>query len=1141
MINVNMRCSWKFVFISIGLFGHFLALAEVQNAGAINHEEFLSRQLPDENFAGIEWIFSSNRVKRSTRLLQINNEVDNDNFINNPKCQDYLKHLCGNTENSNDDLGLLECVQTFKSNEVSAIDDHCQHAIWKHIVNLTNNENIQRLTKNVCGGDIDELKCSTINKEPGSYLACLIEKRENVKEQKCSEYIQRLKWVAFSDFKIITPMVSDCHDDIDKFKCGRIQPNREISQGQMLACLQAHIEQLDVKCRKKIYKVSELQADNIKLDRQLYMACTQDHIRFCSNIRPGSGQVYKCLMQHKLDVAMTKQCQDQLSRREKLIASDYRVSKGLVKACKEDIKNNHCRKFVSDDKEIRLAQILLCLESVEKNSSKLNSECQREMLDHRRLLLEDYRLSPEIVDDCSRDISKFCNGLEPGGRTIHCLMDHAKSKKKGSRITTECRRALEILIKETDAGEDWRVDPILREACQPVVDSSCQDVRGGNARVIYCLIDRLGTDAMNEACETALIQIQYFVARDYKLDPQLYRACKMDAVQLCHGKSAWADDGMQMDPERGPLILPCLYRYASHPQKNVSLKSECSDEIRRIMRQRAVSVDLQPEVEEVCLNELAMYCYDKTGKGEEILCLQQNLKQLNDKCKEAVSNLTEDQAEHIELNSVIMIACRRVMVKYCEQVFKYSRDEGDMMECLIEHKNELDSHLEYKCKAAIEHFQLISLENYRFTYKFKEACRPYVNRYCQKATTKAKVIECLSGIIQDDIMKNEQPRILKNCRQQIKAQLYQQRENIRLDPILENACAVDIRKYCNNVEAGNSRVIECLALEKSKLSDACHRQLFKVRQQEFQDNSMEYLPMNSCRLMIRQYCSEVADKSKSLECLKRWKDELAFDPKCRSLLNHMADPNTGYKLNVGLEKECSRDINSYCSELTSNNRLDKDKMEEKVIRCLKIKFRQAKLTTKCERQMAIILRQAALNYHLNPLLTTLCSKEIDTICHADDEQPGKVEECLKMEFNKGNPEMREECRVEIANLIEEARADINVDPLLQKACLIDVNKYCSDVSQGNSRHFVCLQNAMNDAEKSLQPDCYKMLSTRIEMFENAAKISLPNTLPELYATVNRSPSREFFMIVALTVVGVIFIIGLFCGRITRRTMIMKNK
>lgn len=43
------------------------------------------------------------------------------------------------------------------------------------------------------------------------------------------------------------------------------------------------------------------------------------------------------------------------------------------------------------------------------------------------------------------------------------------------------------------------------------------------------------------------------------------------------------------------------------------------------MRQRAVNVDLQPEIEEVCLSDLASFCYDKTAKGEEILCLQDNL------------------------------------------------------------------------------------------------------------------------------------------------------------------------------------------------------------------------------------------------------------------------------------------------------------------------------------------------------------------------------------------------------------------------------------------------------------------------------------------------------------------------------------
>ena len=47
--------------------------------------------------------------------------------------------------------------------------------------------------------------------------------------------------------------------------------------------------------------------------------------------------------------------------------------------------------------------------------------------------------------------------------------------------------------------------------------------------------------------------------------------------------------------------------------------------------------------------------------------------------------------------------------------------------------------------------------------------------------------------------------------------------------------------------------------------------------------------------------------------------------------------------------------------------------------------------------------------------------------------------------------MREECRMQVADLIEEARADIHVDPLLQTACALDVNKYCSDIPQGAGR------------------------------------------------------------------------------------------
>lgn len=331
-------------------------------------------------------------------------------------------------------------ISYFQPNEVSVMEDDCQNSIYNYIREVTANENIQKMTREECGHTLDSITCPMTS--PGSYLTCLVEKREKITDLQCSDYIQRLDWVV-SDFKIITTsFVPECQNDVNRFQCGRIAPYKDILQGQTLACLQQHVNKLEPACKKKILYVTEIQADNIKLDRQLYLACAPDHIKFCPNIRPGSGQVYKCLMQHKTDRSMTGACQEQLVRREKLIASDYRVSKGLVKACRDDIKTYHCRRSVSEDKDIRLAQILLCLESAVKNGSKVAAECQVEMFDHRKILMEDYRLSPEIVNRCANDIQMFCNNLEVGGATIHCLMEYTRARKRKARVSAVCQRAV---------------------------------------------------------------------------------------------------------------------------------------------------------------------------------------------------------------------------------------------------------------------------------------------------------------------------------------------------------------------------------------------------------------------------------------------------------------------------------------------------------------------------------------------------------------------------------------------------------------------------------------------------------------------------------------------------------------------------
>lgn len=66
-------------------------------------------------------------------------------------------------------------------------------------------------------------------------------------------------------------------------------------------------------------------------------------------------------------------------------------------------------------------------------------------------------------------------------------------------------------------------------------------------------------------------------------------------------------------------------------------------------------------------------------------------------------------------------------------------DVDDVMSCLIKHKSDADMKIYHKCKAAVDHFQLISLNDYHFTVAFKDACRSYVIHYCPKAHTKAQV------------------------------------------------------------------------------------------------------------------------------------------------------------------------------------------------------------------------------------------------------------------------------------------------------------------------------------------------------------------------------------------------------------------
>lgn len=83
----------------------------------------------------------------------------------------------------------------------------------------------------------------------------------------------------------------------------------------------------------------------------------------------------------------------------------------------------------------------------------------------------------------------------------------------------------------------------------------------------------------------------------------------------------------------------------------------------------------------------------------------------------------------------------------------------------------------------------------------------------------------------------------------------------------------------------------------------------------------------------------------------------------------------------------------------------------------------------------------------------------------------------------------------------------------------------------------CLQVIMNDSSNKLEDDCRTMLTQRAEMFSNSAALA---SVSDLYEQMVMSPAKRSFVVLILSVCGMVFIFGMVCGRVNR-SQAMKNK
>uniref|UniRef100_A0AAX7UCJ1 Golgi apparatus protein 1 n=1 Tax=Astatotilapia calliptera TaxID=8154 RepID=A0AAX7UCJ1_ASTCA len=1004
-------------------------------------------------------------------------------------CREDLTRLCPKHTWTNN-LAVLECLQDRKE------------LLWNYKLNLTTDPKFESVAMEICKSTITEIKeCNEVERGRGYLVSCLVDHRVNISEYQCNQYITKMTSIIFSDYRLICGFMDKCKEDINSLRCGSINiGHKDIhSQGEVIACLEKalvrEVEQQDrahpikEECQKAILRVAELSSDDFHLDRHLYFSCRDDRERFCQNIQAGEGKVYKCLFNHKFEEAMSEKCRDALTTRQKLISQDYRVSYSLAKACKLDLRKQRCSLDTSlpRAREARLSYLLLCLEASVHRGHPVSGECQGEMLDYRRMLMEDFSLSPEIVLHCRTEIEAHV-----------------------------CQNALQTLIQSADPGGDYRIDRALNEACESVIQTACKHIRNGDPMILSCLMEHLYTEKMVEDCEHRLLELQYFISRDWKLDPILYKKCQADAARLCH-THGWNETNEVMPPG---AVFSCLYRHAYRTEEQGRrLSRDCKVEVQRILHQRALDVKLDPELQKRCMTDLGKWCSEKTDAGQELECLQDHLEDLVSGCKDVVGNLTELESEDIQIDALLIRACEPVIQAHCHDVADNQIDTGDLMECLVQNKHQKE--MNDKCAVGVTHFQLIQMKDFRFSYKFKMACKEDVLRLCPNIKKKVDVVICLSTTVRNDTLQEaREQRVSLKCRKQLRVEELEMSEDIRLEPELYEPCKSDI-KCC------------CLKEQKKQLSQRCHQRIFRLQEVEMSDPELDYQLMRVCKQMIKRFCTE-ADARNVLQCLKQNKNSELMDPKCKQMITkRQITQNTDYRLNPVLRKACRADIPKFCQSIL-NKASEDGELEGQVIACLKLKYADQRLSSDCEDQIRVILQESALDYRLDRQLQMHCSEEISRLCAeeaAAQEQTGQVEECLKVNLLKIR---QEACKKEVLNMLKESKADIFVDPVLHTACALDLKHHCAAITPGRGRQMSCLMEALQDKRVRLQPECKKRLQDRIDMWSYAAKVAPAEGFSDLAVQVMTSPSKNYILFMIALSVCVLFLVGLLCGRITKR-------
>ncbi|CAM6095965.1 unnamed protein product [Calypogeia fissa] len=672
-------------------------------------------------------------------------------------CSEEIKNFCDLKSET-----ALECIsKKLKSENAKDVSEGCKQE-WRDAKLTFYILSGDKKLEDACKNDIDA-KC---REQPGGVLACLRTAKEGL-SQACQDQILAAEQDAVDDYRMDPSLRRECSGDAATY-CKGV----ENGEGRVQACLRDHSQKISYNCRAQLFRQERENADDLRLNPELFEACLPAQRKFCPDVLFGKARVKDCLESHRLDPEFPAACKIEFDKMLARRSADFRLNPTLVEKCAKDI-NMICDAHLQDSSPVQNEEpkIIHCLQDFRDD---LHNECKVEVHKLLALAAEDYRFDKEFSDSCEASKQKLCKDIE-NDKVLSCL------QSKREQLDTKCRAAVFSMEWRLSGDIDYKF--AMKQACVVETGKFCHDRRHDRGAIIDCLQERVDDSEMGADCKKEIVADEVESAQDFRLNYRIYKDCQDDVKSLC---PVW--EKCKGPEPCGGVVLQCLQ------EKVDQLSSEeCKKDVVSFEIKESKNEELNIPLQKACQDDLVKQCprVKSNDHSRSLACLRRHRNELKKECKEEELRFSMMEASDIRLTPSLMNACGAEINHFCPKV---SPTNGETFKCLQLNLESIN--MGVPCKVEVDLQGARQAEDYRLDVRVRTECKEDVNKFCSGVSKDedghAQVLKCFV---------NQYKNLTGGCQSEVEYAVRMALFQYKFDSNLTFPCDEVVKKSCDPNEA----------------------------------------------------------------------------------------------------------------------------------------------------------------------------------------------------------------------------------------------------------------------------------------------------------------------------------------------------